>query len=232
MTDTSLDTSLAQEETRLRAEKDAAYGVVLKKPTIANRKAYASAEKALSEFLKALADPGTEQTFAGLPDVLEYLQGENWKIQKTKLYDDFSANKLSAAIDGTFPLEKVLDYARLHLRKEDGTPGTVAAGPSLQEQKIVEEVKRIRADRQHREMKLKEATGELIRRSEVEIEFAKRIIYLRSDLKNIFRAGAVEIIRQANGDPQKAPALIAYGLGLIDTAMDRYARPVRLGDDE
>lgn len=230
---TPLDTSLAQEELRLRAEKDAAFAAALKKPTIANRRAYSAAERALGDFLRSLADPGSsEQTFAGLPEVLDHLQAARWKIGKTKLYDDFAAGRIKAEQDGSFTLASVLDYARLHLRKEDGTPGTIAAGPSLQERKILEEVGRIRADRQHRELKLKEATGELIRRSEVEIEFAKRIIYLRSDLKNIFRAGAVEIIRQIGGDPQKAPALIAYAIGLVDSAMDRYARPIRIGDDE
>lgn len=229
----ALDDSIAREETRLRAEKDAAYTLVIKKPTIANRKAYAAAEKALTDFLRALSEPvSAEQLFSGLPEVLDYLQAENWKIQKTKLYDDFAASRLLAEKDGSFPLASVLDYARLHLRKEDGTPGTVAAGPSLQEQKIREEVGRINADRRMRELKLKEATGELIRRSEVEIEFAKRIIYLRSDLKNVFRSGSMDIIKQVGGDPQKAPALIAYGVGLVDSAMDRYSRPLRIGDDE
>ncbi len=232
MTD-SLDTSLDQEEEHLRAEARAAYELAIKRPTIANRKAHKAAEDALADFLKARHEPEpAEPVFPALPKVLEYLQGENWKIAKTKLYDDFNAGRLRTEPDGTFPLANVLEYARLHLQKEDGTPGTVAGERSLQEQKIREEVGRIRADRLQREMKLKETTGELIRKSDVEIEHAKRIVYLRSDLKNIFRAGAVEIIRMVGGDPQKAPALIAYGVGLVDAAMDRYARPVRVGEDE
>lgn len=230
--DISLNTALGAEESRLRAEKDAAYALAMRKPTIANRKAYQAAEKALADFLRALAEPeSTEQAFAGLPEVLEYLQVDHWKIQKTKLYDDFAAGRISAEPDGSFTLTKIIEYARVNLRKEDGTPGAVA-GPSLQEQKILEEVGRIRADRLQRELTYKEKSGELIRKSEVEIEFAKRITYLRSDLKNIFRSGAVEIIRQTGGDPQKAPALIAYGVGLVDAALDRYARPIRLGEED
>lgn len=227
-----LDESIAREESRLREEKDAAYAAVHKKPTIANRKAYSAAEKALADFLKAMTEPETDQLFHGIPEVLEHLRADNWKIQKSKLYDDFHAGKLKANPDGSFPLASVAEYARLNLRKEDGTPGTVAGLPSLQERKILEEVGRIKADRQMREVAYKEKIGELIRKSEVEIEHAKRIIYLRSDLKNIFRAGAVEIIRTVGGDPQKAPALIAYGVGLIDAALDRYARPIRLGDED
>ncbi len=229
MTDTDLD----QEEERLRAAARTAYELALKRPTVANRKAHKAAEDALAEFLKARHEPEpTEPVFDGVTKVLEYLQGDNWKIAKTKLYDDINSGKLHAEPDGTFRPANVIEYARLHLRKEDGTPGTVAAGPSLQEQKIMEEVGRIRADRLQREMKLRETSGELIKKSDVEIEHAKRIVYLRSDLKNIFRAGAVEIIRMVGGDPQKAPALIAYGVGLVDAAMDRYARPIRVGEDE
>lgn len=232
MTD-PFDTVLDQEEERLRAEAAAAYALALKRPTIAHRKAHKVAEDALARFLKARHEPEpAEPVFRGVTETLEYLQGENWKIAKSKLYDDFNAGKLRSEPDGTIPLANVLDYARLHLQKEDGTPGAVAVGPSLQEQKILEEVGRIRADRLQREMKLREATGELIKKSEVEIEHAKRIVYLRSDLKNIFRAGAVEIIRMVGGDPQKAPVLIAYGVGLVDVSMDRYARPINIGEED
>lgn len=229
---TPFDTALDQEEQRLRAAAAEAYNLALKRPTIANRRAHKSAEDELSAFLRDRHEPEpAEQNFAGLPEVLDYLQGDHWKVEKTKLYDDCSLGKLRAAPDGTFPLASVLDYARVHLRKKDGTPGAVA-GQSLQEEKIREEVGRIRADRLQREMKLRETSGELIRKSDVEIEHAKRIVYLRSDLKNVFRAGAVEIIRTVGGDPQKASALIAYGCGMVDAAMDRYGRPIRVGEDE
>lgn len=228
-----LDASLAQEEARLRAEKDAAYTAVIRKPTIAARKAYSAAEKALADFLQAASEPATaEPVFAGLADVLEHLQAAGWKIQKTKLYDDAAAGRIRPESDGSYLLASVMDYARLHLSKLDGTPGTVAGISNLQEQKILEEVGRIRADRLYREMKNKEKLGELIKKSEVEIAHAKRIVYLRSDLKNVFRAGAVEIIRMVGGDPQKAPALIAYGVGFIDAAMDRYARPIRIEEED
>lgn len=232
MTD-PFDTDLDQEEERLRSAAEAAYNLALKRPTIAHRKAHKAAEDALADFLKARNEPEpAEPVFSGVMDALEYLQGENWKISKSKLYDDFNSGKLRAESDGTFPLANVMEYARLHLRKEDGTPGAIAAGPSLQEQKIMEEVGRIRADRLQREMKLRETSGELIKKSDVEIEHAKRIVYLRSDLKNVFRSGAVEIIRMVGGDPQKAPALIAYGVGLVDASMDRYARPINVGEED
>lgn len=228
-----LSSDIALEESRLRTEKDNAYALAMRKPTIANRKAYTAAERALSDFLKALNEQETaEPAYSGLPEVLDYLQDDNWKIQKSKLYDDFSAGKIKAEHDGSFLLASVLEYARLHLQKLDGTPGTVAGLPSLQEQKILEEVGRTRADRLMREMALKEKIGELIKKSEVEIEHAKRVIYLRSDLKNVFRAGAVEIIRMVGGDPQKAPALISYGCGMVDNALDRYARPIRLAEED
>lgn len=226
------ESDIAREEARLRAEKDAAYELAVRRPTITNRKAYAAKEKDLADFLKALTEPEPgERIFKGVLEVLEYLEGEHWKIGKTKLYDDFNQGLLVAQPAGTILMGDVLDYARRELHKQDGTSGVTAGGSSLQEQKILEEIGRIRADRLQREMKLKESTGELIKKSEVEIQFAKRIIYLKSDLKNIFRAGAVEIIRMVDGDPQKAALLIGYGVRIIDEAMDRYARPIRVDEE-
>lgn len=229
----SLQSALAQKELQLRSAKDAAYDQVCRRPTIKNRKEYESAEKELSEFLRDLqeSEPG-EPIFTGVLDVLNYLDAEEWKVGKSKLYDDFTAGKLESQPDGSFLLGDVLRYARVHLKKKDGTPGAAAGVPSLQEQKILEEVGRIRADRLQRELKYKETVGELIKKSDVEIELAKRAAYLRSDLKTVFRAGSVEIIKRVGGDPQKAAALIAFGVKLVDEAMDRYARPVKGFEDE
>lgn len=228
-----LQAALEHKSAQLRAEKDAAYDRVCRNPTIKNRKAYQSAEKALADFLEELQE--TESAgleFDSVQGVLGYLESENWKVGKSKLYEDYGSGKLKAQPSGSFLLSDVLEYARVHLKKADGTPGAALGGPSLQEQKILEEVGRIKADRQHRELKYKEAVGELIKKSDVEIELAKRAAYLRSDLKNVFRAGAVEIIKTVGGDPQKASALISFGVRFVDEILDRYARAVKGFDEE
>lgn len=217
------------EETRLKALVDDALQLAKRKPTTANMRSYRKAEKALAEYRQA---QGTDAPgFANVMEIVDYLDAAGWKISKSTCYDHVKERKILPEPSGRFSLAAVLEYARVHLQKKDGTPGAIA-GPSLQEQKIMEEVDRIRIDRQHRELKYKEATGELVAKSEVEGELAKRAAYLKSDLKNVFRAGAVEIIRVVKGDPQLAPELIAYGVRLVDEMLDRYARPIKGFEDE
>lgn len=227
---TALEAALDLEETRLRTEADAAFERASRKPTGENRKAHKAAEAALKTFLKERHEPETESTYKGLPEVLAFLEGEGWKIGKTKIYDDFNEGRIKAEKDGSFRLSSLLDYARVNLQKKDGTKGADAV--SLQEQKQQEEMLRIRIDRQQRELKYKQTKGELIPISEVEIELSKRAVFLVTDRKNVWRSNAVEIIRLVSGDPQKAPELIAFGLRLEDEIIGRYSRPMNFNEEE
>lgn len=220
-----LTAALDRQEAALRVAADEALDRASRKPTQANRKAHKEAEGALLQFIKERHEPEIETSFKGLPEVLAYLEAEGWKIGKTKLYDDFNSQRLPAEKNRSFRLSTVLDYARTNLQKNDGTKGGDAV--SLQEQKQNEEMLRIRIDRQQRELKYKESSGELIQKSDVEGELAKRGIFLKTDRKNVWRSGAVEIIKLVGGDPQKAPMLIAYGCNMEDEIMDRYTRPIQ-----
>jgi len=216
------------EELRLISLAEEALQLAKRRPTGANMKAYRTAEKALADYRKERG--GMQPGFANVMEVIDYLDATGWKISKTSCYDHVKERKLLPDPTGRYPVSAVLEYARVHLQTKDKTPGAIA-GQSLQEQKLVEEVERIRVDRQHKDLKYRVATGELILKSEVEGELAKRAGYLKSDLKNVFRAHAVELIKQVAGDPQKAPDLIAYGIRLVDEMLDRYARPI-VGYDE
>lgn len=224
-----LEAALDAREAELRDEADAAFDRASRNPTAANRKVHKAAEQALKKFLQERHEPETERSFKGLPQVLEFLEAENWKVGKSKLYDDFSAGKIEAERDGSFRISKVMDYARIHLQTADGKKGGEIV--SVQEEKAREEVLRIRIDRQQRELKFKESSGELIKRSEVETEFSKRAIFLVTDRKNVWRSNAMEIIRLVGGDPQKAPELIAYGIRMEDEIIGRYSRPMKFDED-
>ena len=224
-----LELALNSREAELRAEAEDAFDRASRNPTTANRKAHKAAELALKKFLQERHEPEKEKSFKGLLQVLEYLEGENWKIGKSKLYEDFGAGKIDAERDGSFRLSKVLDYARVHLQTADGKKGGEVV--SVQEEKAREEILRIRIDRQQRELKFDESRGELIRRSEVETELSKRAIFLVTDRKNVWRSNVMEIIRLVGGDPQKAPELIAYGVRMEDEIIGRYSRPMKFDED-
>lgn len=223
---TDLAAAIDAEEARLRQAAEAAFEVARRKPTGANRKAYRQAEKALEEFMRERQAADLEPSYRNIPEMVAALDADGWKLSESTAYEHRDQGKFRLAADGTVSQSVALDYARLHLKKKDGTPGSVA-GQSLQEQKVQEEIQRIRADRMQRELKYKEASGELIPRSRVEVELAARATDLKSYFDAVARSSAGRIIKLVGGDPQKSPELIAFLLGANRKAFDNYARPIQ-----
>lgn len=223
---TNLDQALDQEEARLRQAAEEAFDLARRKPTGANRKAYKQAERALEDFLRQRSAADLEPVYRNIPEMVAALDADGWKLSDSTAYEHREQGKLKPQADGTIPQTLALEYARLHLKKKDGTPGAVA-GAGLQEQKLLEEVGRIRADRLQRELKYKEAAGALIPRAAVEVELASRATDLCGYIDAVARSSAGRIIKLVGGDPQKAPALISFMLGMNRKAMDNYARPIQ-----
>jgi len=222
-----LDNLLATEEARLVAERNAALEAFRCKPTAANRKAYTKANESVEQFLKARLEPiRAERVFPGLPDVLEYLLEDGWKISQSTLYEHRDAAKIRAEPSGSFTLPSVQDYARIHLRKQDGTPGAAVA-EDLGAQKMRAEINRITHDGALRELKLRQELGELIPKSVVEVELAERAGNLKSYFNAIARSSAGRIIKIVGGDAQKSADLIAWMLAVNAKAFDNYARPIQ-----
>lgn len=228
----NLDSALQAEETRLIAARDAAFEAARVKPTQVNRKALRKATAALEEFLRAAAEPvDAEPTFAALPAVLEHLQASGWKIAESTLYEHRDQAKIKAGPDGRYTLAGVTDYARRHLRRLDGTAGS-DVDENLGEKKLRAEIDRIRHDADLRELKLRTERGELVPLNIVESAHAERAINLRNYLDAVARSSAGRIIKLVGGDPQKAPALIGFMLGMNRKAMDNYSRPIQGLEDE
>jgi len=222
---------VAAEEARLLAERESALEAFRCKPTGVNRKAYSKACAAVEDFLKAKLEPAPlDNAFLSLPEVLAFLQGEQWKISQSTLYEHRDAGKIRPGSDGSFSLAAAHEYARIHLRKLDGTPGAVA-GENLGEQKLKAEISRIENDAALRELKLRQERGELISKSTVEAELAERANNLKSYFNAVARSSAGRIIKIVGGDPQKSADLITWLLAMNAKAFDSYARPIQVSDE-
>jgi hypothetical protein len=222
--------ALAVKETELTAARDAALEAVQAKPTGANRKAYRKACRDLEEFLRARQEPDSaERIFSSILDVVHYLDQEGWKISKTTAYDHWKREgKIKARPQGGFTISAVQEYARLHLQRKDGASGN----GDLQSQKVAAEVRRILSDAEMRELKLRTALGELMPKSQVEIELAERAGNLKTYFAAVFRSSAGRIIKIVKGDPQTAAELISFLLGLNKKAFDNYSRPIEGIEEE
>lgn len=213
----------------LTTARDRALEIATGAPTAKNRKALRDAQRALDEYHRAQAEPQTGEILAGLQEVVDYLDAEGWKVGRSTAYEHWKRDgKLRARPDGRFDLAAVLSYARDHLQRKDGTP---VAG-NLAEDKQRAEIARIQADAATRELKLRQLTGELMPRSQVEVELAERATSLRAYLDAVARSSSGRVIKLVGGDPQKAAELIAWWLGMNRKAMDNYARPIRGLEDE
>ena len=66
-----------------------------------------------------------------------------------------------------------------------------------------------------------------IPRERLELEMVARAHVLRSDLQNLARAKAAEIVQLVGGDPKKAPLLIQWLNRQFEDFLDRYTRKSR-----
>lgn len=213
----------------LTAARDQALEIATGSPTGKNRKALRDAQKAIEEYHRAQAEPAGTEILSGIGAVIEYLDGEGWKISRSTAYDHWKKEgKLRARSDGRFDLAAVLAYARDHLQRKDGSP----ASANLAEDKQRAEIARIQADAATRELKYRQLTGELMPRSQVEIELSERASSLRGYLDAVARSASGRVIKLVGGDPQKSAELIAWWLAMNRKAMDNYARPIKGLEEE
>ncbi len=216
------------EETRLTAARDEALELAKARPTGANLKALKKAEAALNEYRDSLGDTAGE-VFPTIIDMVAWLDAEGWKISKSSAYEHRDEGKIRPGADGKFSRAAVLEYARKHLQRKDG--GTDEKS-SLQEQRLLEEIRRISSDANLRELKYRERQGELMPREHVEVELASRASDLRTHLDASARASATRIIKLVAGDIQKAPELIGFMLGINRKVLDNYSRPIQGIEEE
>ena len=105
-------------------------------------------------------------------------------------------------------------------------------GENLQQQKITAEVRRILSDAELREHKLLAARGEVIPKSQVEIELSERASNLKTYFNSVARSSAGRIIKIVKGDPQKAQESSPSCWGSNKKAFDNYSRPIQGLEDE
>lgn len=228
--DTDITATLDQEENRLVKQRDDALSLAKRKPTQSNLRALKKAEKDLNDFRSDRYESSTEQTFDSLMDVVSHLDSEGWKISKSSAYEHKDEGKIRPGADGKYTLTAVQDYARQYLQRKDGSIGEEQS--SLQEKKLLEEIRRLSSDASLRELTLRKRQGELIPRDHVEVELAARAGDLKTHLDASSRSSAGRIIKLVSGDPQKAPELISFLLGINRTVLDNYARPIQGPDEE
>jgi len=209
----------------LEAAYEKAAAEIKKKATKKAIEAFTAAKSALEAHRRAQAgalDPDS-LPLANIPEALEYLQSEGWKIEKSKLYAD--AHMIKCEKDGSYSRSAVDKYAEATgLARLDGTDPALQ---SLSEQKLKKQVELLEIQRHNDALELEIKQKKWVKRSRVESLLAARASLLKNSLGPEFiHACAARIIEVVEGNPDRVPELVVYYLDATEDAFDRYAAPV------
>lgn len=191
-------------------------------------KDWQGAEVGLAELIEKLSvkdepgpSPAEERRFRNILEVVQYLKGQGWKVQKTKAYADKKAGSIMAQPDGSFLMSDVDRYiVKAELKKADGADPTT----DRQERKSEAETTKIEKQAAYWEHKMLVESGKYVPREQMEHELAARAAYLRTDFENFGRSRAAEMVAIVDGDPAKTPELLDFFLKSSSDWLDRYAK--------
>lgn len=154
-------------------------------------------------------------------DVLAYLKDDGRKIAKTKLYKDIDESRLRKQPDGSFRRKDVDRYAKSLPLMGTGDKAAEEAA-RRQEEKELQEIRRIKAGADKEEFLLAVKKGLYIAREDVYLELAARALALSSALRSFVESRALDLIEKVGGDPKKVQALISAFDDALAAAMNDY----------
>lgn len=156
-------------------------------------------------------------------DVLKYIEEQNRKVKKTKLYEDINKGLLKKQADGTFKLRDVDRY--LVSLPVLGTTDSVAEKASeRQRRKEEQEIRRITAIANKEEFDLAVKQGKFIAKEKVYQELAARAVTLGIQIKTAFEVSAVELVELVEGNPKKTNSLKQKMTEIFENALSEYAK--------
>lgn len=163
---------------------------------------------------------------ANLLTVAKFLKDKGYKVGKSKIYQD--VKHIRQEKDGTYTEAAVLRYAERYLRLRGTSAETKErkSTPELdraQEEKVIQEARKLKAQADFSEIKAKILGGDYIPRNMLDRELSNRASILRSDIENWARGQVSSVVTLVKGDVDLIPDLAAYLIRQIDSWFARYA---------
>lgn len=223
---TQLDALLEQSERTdipllLKAKEDAKKKVK-DDPSPANLAAFSRSKKMLDE---AMSNQNGNRTFPDVKSVLAFLQDAGRKISQSQIYNDINRGFLRRQPDKSFKQRDVDAYAstlKIISMPKAKTDGVI----DLAEEKLREEVGKLREQRQSIAFDREVKAGRYILREEVALELASRAAALALSIRSVFRLNVADYIRLVGGDVTKAELLASEFENNLDLALNEYSKPM------
>lgn len=158
-----------------------------------------------------------------IKEVLKYIEEQNRKVRKTKLYEDVNKGLLKKQADGTFRLRDVDRY--LVSLPMLGTTDSVAEKASeRQRRKEEQEIRRIKAVADKEEFDLAIKQGKYIAKEKVYQELAARAVTLSMQIKTAFEVNAIELVELVEGNPKKTNTMKQKLIDILENALAEYSK--------
>lgn len=215
---------LAQEENLLNRAVVKTMEAYKQEPISANLKDWEAARDALVKCRgrKAAEANPAQAALAGIPEVLEYLKAEGWKIEKTKLYND--QGKIDKQKDGGILKKDADKYAAYFLKKLDGSDYEDI--DPAEKIKWETEIAKQKAEKLTMENEINRAVYVL--KSDVEMQLAARAAYLKDNLgMDFIHSFAPRIVTLVQGSQDKIPDLVDIWLEHIEEVFNHYSKPIK-----
>ena len=138
--------------------------------------------------------------------VLRHLQAAGWQIGTTMFYRHTDEGKLARSADGTYSAAAVTTYANNFCRRLS-TGKKVSAGIAEQRDRVALERAKVALQKEQRELERLEARTIPVEAAELMV--VGRAVAMISHLRAMVQMHAIDLIHIMDGNPAKAPELIA-----------------------
>ena len=186
----------------------------------------AAAEGLTKTYRSSSGETDQGNKLANLLTVAKFLKDKGYKVGKSKIYQD--VKHIRQEKDGSYTEASVIRYAERYLRLRGASVErkdhkTTLELDRAQEEKVIQEARKLKAQADLAETKAKILSGYYIPKDLFNRELSNRASILRADEENWAMGQISHIISLVKGDIDLAPELSAYLMIQIDTWFSRYA---------
>jgi hypothetical protein len=163
----------------------------------------------------------SEPKLDNLKAVVKYLTEAGWRIKRSTIYYHQDKGLLRPDKEGKYSQAAVDKYVIVaKLKRLDGKKTEKLE--KLSEDRQSAETRKLNAQAEREELKLKVEKGLFVPKDTFERELAHRAMVFKTDGEAFFRSQASAMIKLTGGDPEKAPDLIEFGLNAFAGWLNRY----------
>ena len=152
--------------------------------------------------------------------VLKHLLGTGWQVGRSSFYQHTVEGKIERSPDGTYSTEAVNHYASTYCRRL-ATGKRLVSGIAQQREEVALQRAKVALQRERRELERLEARAVPI--DEAKLMVVGRAVCMISHLRAMVQMHAIDLIHIMDGNPAKAPELIADIQAHIETHVVSYA---------